>query len=243
MWHLYRLENDPVLLDRERLRTPVPKCLPPVPVDWPARAKQLARNLTPALADELCEQLDLPRLALDALPGIGYALASAAWTFPEKDGTGRIVGIVRRYRDGSKRSMPGSQRGLTIPANWSERGTPLLIVEGQSDTLALSLCAVSCVGRPSNSGGVEMLGQLLSGFPSDRPIIVMGENDQKSDGLWPGKDGAVRVASALAERLGRRISWALPLDGAKDARSWILSRNPIPNILDSFHEIGDKLWA
>jgi hypothetical protein len=241
-WHLYRTENDPVLVDRERLRTPVPKTPPPVAVDWPARENKFAGNLTPALADELCGKLALPRIALDTLPGIGYDTASAAWTFPEKDGAGRTVGIVRRFRDGGKRSMPGSQRGLTIPKHWRERETPVFIVEGQSDTLALSLCAVSCIGRPSNTGGAEMLAALLAGFPLDRPIIVLGENDQKPDGTWPGKDGAVGIASALAERLGRRVSWTLPPDGAKDIRAWILSQKPISNILDSWHLIGESLW-
>lgn len=241
MWHLYRFENDPVLLDRAPLRTPVPKTPPRPSVDWPARAKQLAGNLTPALADELCIQLGLPRVALDALPGIGYDSASRAWTFPEMDGAGRIVGIVRRFRDGSKRTMPGSRRGLTVPANWSERGTPLFIMEGQSDALALSLCGVSAIGRPSNTGGGDLLAALLADFPLKRAVIVFGENDRKPDGLWPGKDGAIRVASGLAERLQRRVSWALPPDGAKDVRAWILFQKPISNILDSFHLLGEQL--
>jgi hypothetical protein len=243
-FRLYRSENDPVILDRERTwRTSPKNSTSPPPVDWPALAKQLADNLTPALADELCEQLGLPRLALDALPLIGYDPAKRAWTFPEMDGAGRIIGIVHRFRAGSKKAMRGSRRGLTIPANWSERGTPLLIVEGQSDTLVLSLCATSCIGRPSNTGGAEMLAELLSDFPSDRLIIVMGENDQKPDGLWPGREGAKVIAEALAERLQRRIFWTLAPTGAKDIRDWILLQKPIPCILDSWHEIVEELWA
>jgi hypothetical protein len=178
-WRLYRAEIDPVLLERERLRAPVPKNPPRPSVDWPTWAKQLAGNLTPALADALCEQLALPRLALDALPLIGYDPASAAWTFPEVDGRGEIVGIVCRFRGSSKKAMLGSRRGLTVPKNWRERGTPLFIVEGQSDVLALSLCAVSCIGRPSNTGGVDMLAELLANFPLDWPTVVFGESDQK----------------------------------------------------------------
>jgi phage/plasmid primase-like uncharacterized protein len=196
--------------------------------------------LTPALADELCEQLGLPRVALDALPLVGHD--GKAWTFPEVDGRGEIIGIARRFRDGSKKAVSGSRRGLTIPVNWSERGTPLFIVEGQSDTLALSLCAVSSIGRPSNTGGADMLAELLVGFPLDRPIIVMGENDQKPDGQWPGHDGADRVATALAKKLQRRIFLALPPDGAKDVRAWILSQHPDPAILDDWHLLGEKLW-
>ena len=242
IWGLYRPEGDLILREREQVRWPSPQpSASPPPVDWPALTKQFARNLTPALADELCERLGLPRVALHALPGIGHD--GDAWTFPEVDERGEIVGIVRRFPDGRKKAMPGSQRGLTIPAYWSERGTPLLIVEGQSDTLALSLCAVSCVGRPSNTGGADMLAALLADFPHDRPIIVMGEYDQKADGSWPGRDGAKRVAEELAEKLQRGIEWALPPDGAKDIRAWILSQAPIPNILDSWHQIGDLLWA
>lgn len=241
-FRLYRSEKDPMILDRERIwRAPPEHSASPPRVDWPALAKQFADNMEPALADELCELLGLPRVALDNLPGIGHD--GEAWTFPEVDGQGEIVGIVRRFRDGRKKAMPDSRRGLTVPKDWSERGTPLLIVEGQSDTLALSLSAVSCIGRPSNCGGIDMLAERLPDFPTDRPIIVMGENDEKPDGLWPGRDGAVRVAKALAEKLQRRISWALPPDGAKDIRDWILSQQPDPTILDSWHEIGDKLWV
>jgi hypothetical protein len=195
------------------------------------------------LADELAGALGLPRLALAALPLIGFDPAGGCWTFPEVSAAGRVVGIVRRYRDGSKRAMAGSARGLTVPARWDERGTPVLVVEGQSDVLALSLCAVSAVGRPSNAGGVALLAELLAGWPPGREIVVMGENDRKADGRWPGRDGAVHVAEDLAARLWRRVAWALPPDGAKDVRAWILAQNPIPNVLDSWHDIGDKLWA
>jgi hypothetical protein len=241
-WHLYRVENDPAL-DRERPWRAAPKVSIRPPIDWTARAKELAGNLTPALADELCARLDLPRLALDVLQGIGYDLATQSWTFPEVNARGEVIGIVRRYRDGSKRAMPGSQRGLTIPKKWRECETPVCVIEGPSDTLALSLCAVSCIGRPSNCGGVDLLAELLSNFPIDRSIVVLGENDAKPDGAWPGKDGAIRVASTLSERLQRRIAWALPPDDAKDVRAWILSQKPDPRVLDDWHIIGEKLWA
>jgi phage/plasmid primase-like uncharacterized protein len=240
VWHLYRAADDPALLNRERNSPKVVISRPSV--DWAENAEQLARNLTPALADELCEKLCLPRLALDALPMIGYDAASGAWTFPEQDGAGRIVGIVRRFRDGSKRTMPSSRRGLTVPANWYERDTPLFIVEGQSDTITLSLCAVSAIGRPSNTGGVDMLAELLSSFPLARQIVVMGENDHKPDGFWPGKDGAVRIASALSEKLTRPVYWTLPPAGAKDVRAWIISQKPDPCILDDWHILGESLW-
>jgi hypothetical protein len=239
---LYRVEKD-ILLEHGRPRPPAPGNLTRPPADWATRARRLASNLTPGLRDELADALGLPAVALAVLPGIGYDPAGGCWTFPEEDGAGRVVGIVRRYRDGAKRALAGSARGLTIPLGWTSRETPLLIVEGQSDALALALCAVSAVGRPSNLGGVEMLAELLAGRPAGRRIIVMGEHDRKPDGKWPGRDGAVHVARALAAKLQRPVEWALPPDGAKDMRDWILSRKPDPRILDEWHLVGEDLWV
>lgn len=80
---------------------------------------------------------------------------------------------------------------------------------------------LSAVGRPSNRTGAALLRQLLSGFSEERSILVLGENDQKENGLWPGRDGAMYVAQELARTLERVIYWALPPDGAKDGRDWV----------------------
>ena len=210
-------------------------------LNWTGEAKKFASALTPGRADELCRAIGLPRLALDSLPLIGYDAEKKCWTFPERDHSGRIIGIVQRFRNGRKISMSGSRRGLTIPARWRERDTPIVIVEGASDTLALSLCGISCVGRPSNTGGSEFLAALLAGF--DREIVVLGENDRKESGLWPGRDGAIHVATRLVSMLRRRVAWALPPPGIKDARDWVLSRNLDPTILDGFHDFGDSIWG
>jgi hypothetical protein len=238
IWSIYRAEDERAASARSY--TPPPK---PRLTNWARIAERFASALTPQLADELCSQLGLPRCALDAMPLIGFDAGSKAWAFPEVGGRGNIIGVTRRFRDGSKRAMPGSQRGLTIPRGWRERGTPLCVVEGASDTLALSVCAVSCVGRPSNNGGTEHLAELLADFPREREIVVMGECDAKPDGSWPGRAGAIKVASGLAKLLGRRVAWALPPDGAKDVRAWVLRQNADHSILDSFHEIGQLLWS
>jgi hypothetical protein len=241
MWCLYRAADDPAVVARERFRPPPPKPAPRAVVAFAVITERFRRNLTPALADELCKQLGLPRVALDALPGIGYSNAEACWTFPEQDGAGQIIGIVRRARDGSKRAVPGSRRGLTVPVNWRERETPLILVEGASDVLALSVCGVSSLGRPSNCGGTDLLATLLADFPRDRDIIVLGEHDAKPDGSWPGRDGATRVAVELADRLSRPVFWGLPPDGSKDIRAWLTSRKPAPDTLDAWHELGEQL--
>jgi len=198
-------------------------------VAWAPIADSFHRYLTPAHKNDLCEQLRLPRLALDALPLIGYDAGADCWTYPEEDGGGRVIGIVRRYRDGAQKPMVGSSLGLIVPHGWRERDTSLFIVESLADVLALSLCAVSAIGLPSIKGGAKMLVALLAGFPLDRAIVVIGAV-------------ADRLAEVLAATLQRRIAWTLPPDGAKDLHTWILSQNPDPHILDDWHIIGEHLW-
>ncbi len=60
-------------------------------------------------------------------------------------------------------------------------------------------------------------------------MIVIGERDQKPDGQWPGKDGAERTATQLAERLRRDVAWSLPPGDAKDARAWLNGLGCVPD--------------
>lgn len=53
----------------------------------------------------------------DALPNIeaeGVSTAGRTFTLPECDAAGAVVGIGRRFPDGSKRHLPGGKRGLTL---------------------------------------------------------------------------------------------------------------------------------
>src|SRR5262249_9524418 len=172
-------------------------------------AEKLAGNLTPELREELSKVLSVPEKVLGAIE-IGYLPNERAWVFPEVDGQGNLIGLLRRYPDGSKRLMAGGKRGLTIPDGWWYCPGPVTIPEGPSDVLALTALGIAAVGRPSNTGGVEMLAKLLADVPADREIIVLGEYDPKANGHWPGRDGALKVARELAAKLGRPVPWALP---------------------------------
>ena len=55
----------------------------------------------------------------------------------------------------------------------------------------------------------------------DRKIVVLGENDGKENGFWPGKEGAESVAKKLGKRLGREIRVSYPPAGFKDIREFI----------------------
>ena len=140
-----------------------------------------------------------------------------AWTFPERNADGLIIGVNRRFEDGGKRCATGSRRGLTYSETWADNPGPVLLVEGQSDAATGITLGVAVIGRPSNTGGVAMLGKLLGRHP-ERRVVVMGERDRKADGRAPGVDGGRSVCQALTRRLGSRVGVRLPPDGAKDLR-------------------------
>lgn len=233
-FHLYR-RADEVAVDR-------PKPRKTITVNWPAVASRCARAMTTAASNDLAAELGLPEDAAGIL-AVGFDAkdkSGPCWTFPERDGQGKVVGVNRRFRDGTKRASPGSARGLSIPDRWIDRAGPLLVVEGPSDTIALSYCKLPAVGRPSNTGGIEFLIDLLTNFPVDREVIILGERDEKKDGSWPGKEGAERTAAVLADRLARPIGVALPPAGSKDARVWITGQNLDPKDYNEWVQAGRR---
>src|SRR5919204_73138 len=123
----------------------------------------------PRRRDELAEALGVPGAALAAV-GLGWWDREGCWTFPERDGAGQVVGLLRRYPDGSKKVMGGGGRGLTLPRGFPfpVSGTPggeetgngdpdpagqVFIPEGPSCVAAAVAMALPAVGRPSNTGG------------------------------------------------------------------------------------------
>src|SRR5690606_29276885 len=143
------------------------------------------------------------------------------WSFPERNATGDVIGIQRRFRNGTKRRLSGSKTGLTYSDDWDTGSRPLLLVEGGSDVAATMMLELSVIGRPSNRGGVALRGKKLQTFRGERQISARGERDQKESGLWPGKDGAIHTATELAKRLNRPVDWAFPPDNTKDVRDWL----------------------
>ncbi len=217
------------------------------PPDFEALAQRCAADLTQADREDLAEALRLPVEALGALPLLGRhvdGLNEFSWTFPECDGRGRIIGIGRRFRNGDKKSVYQSKRGLTIPDGWQDRPGPVLMPEGPSDTIAATAAGLPAIGRPSNRGGIDHLAELLRGVPADRKLIVIGENDCKKDGTFPGRDGAAATAAELSARLGRPVYWSMTPDGEKDVRAWLderLAETPALEWAEAGQRLLDKL--
>lgn len=214
--YLHRLSNDRQL----PIRLPVSKPRPKAPdrdfAQLAARYFAEGQNARRRLSDSL----HVDEQALERLE-VGWDPFCRTWTFPERDAAGKIIGINDRFANGDKKRRRGSKAGLTYADAWSTGDGPIVLVEGGSDTAALVGIGLKVVGRPSNCGGVDLLVELLREFPSTQEIIVIGERDQKPNGHWPGREGAIRTAQRLSEELERAVAWSLPPDDAKDARAWV----------------------
>ena len=160
---------------------------------------------------------------------------------PEYDGSDTAVGICRRGRDGSKRSMPGGSRGLYLPRNFGQQAGPIFCPEGFSCTAALVGMGLAAVGRPSCRGGTAKLAHLLSRISADRTIVVLAENDGKPDGEWPGKAGAEATAEGLSQSLHRPVLVAFPPGGLKDLREWFRAQDPDLDDPEVLEELGRQL--
>jgi hypothetical protein len=179
--------------------------------------------------------LRLPPAALDVLP-IGWwpdrrwwnpetnqeEGEPGCWTFAEYDSQDRIVGVGLRWPAGHKGQLAGGRRGLILPADWRDLPDPVIVAEGPSDVLAGRAVGLNVIGRPSNSGGSELLAQVCR----HRQVIILGENDRRQDGRWPGKDGAEAVARKLEADWCRPVPVAYPPPDRKDLRTWIVGLAP-----------------
>ena len=211
---------------------------PPIPKLAPEECERIARECfkhpdagpaREALAGQLGVTVDsLERLRV----GVGHDWDQRTWTsWPCRDAAGTVIGLTRRYSDGSKKTYPGTRAGLFYSVDWSQTPGVVLIVEGGSDVAACISCGMAAIGRPSNTGGVGYIADLLKKHPR-RAVIVVAERDFKPErrgtvdhcppdcagcaNCWPGLYGA----KATAERLGMPLNWILPR-GGKDIREAI----------------------
>lgn len=205
-------------------------------IDWQRRAEALAAGANGKI-DELARLLGVSDWALHEM-GVGYGSdewdGRAWWSFPERTGQLRVTGISRRYRNGEKKHMKWSRRSLYIIRDWWKTPGPVLLPEGGSDTAAILTMGLCAIGRPSNTGGVNLLIGLLKS--TNRMAIVLAERDQKPERrgtvkqcppdcagcswCFPGLFGARQTAEALSAALGRKIGYRF-CGGAKDVRAWL----------------------
>lgn len=139
----------------------------------------------------------------DSLRALGCGWDGEAATFPMRDSKGVVVGIRRRFPDGTKKSVTGGREGLFIPN--VEKQKRVYVTEGPTDCAAVLSVGLYAIGRPSCSGGVDALKIVTHGHR----VTVMADND------GPGRRGAEALAFAIGANV---IS---PPTGIKDVRAWL----------------------
>jgi hypothetical protein len=234
-WIHLLTEPLPVVTARERPRAE------PI-LDWNAEAKRMF-DAGERERERLSGVLGVSLNALEQLlVGFGFDNYRHAEfsSWPEWNAAGKVVGIVRRYMDGAKRIMRGGHHGIYFGHLATEMPGPVFLPEGGSDTAALLSVGVNVVGRPSNTGGVDDLVRKLKFVR--KPLVVIGERDRRATECgcgtcmqcWPGLAGANQTATALTERLKRKV--AVKFFPSKDAREW-LRANKTATPVDVFNTL------
>lgn len=91
----------------------------------------------------------------------------------------------------------------------------VLALEGMSDVAAAADLGFVAVGRPGNVQGQDIVAELIRG----RAVVVVGENDPKTDGKWPGRDGMMATFQTV-KRVTHDAKMVMPPAFVKDFRAW-----------------------
>jgi len=184
------------------------------PPNFERAAYEYTRNFDPS---PLAKELGVSVTSLERL-WAGYN--GKSYTFPMRNAKGAVIGI-RTRDDYGKRCIKGSKTGLFIPRSLLSPSR-LFICEGPTDTAAMLDLGFSAIGRPSCSGGVDMICLFVERSYVKEVIIVADRDEAKyrPDGTtWhPGMDGAKRLAGKLKQVI-RKIKIIRP-PRHKDIRQW-----------------------
>lgn len=96
---------------------------------------------------------------IGVLRSYGVGWDGQAWTIPMKNAYEKIIGIQKRFPDGSKCCVEESQLGLFIPIQYQifNQRPQLIITEGFSDCVIAAECGYFAVGKPCAGIGDEMV--------------------------------------------------------------------------------------
>lgn len=187
--------------------------------------RQFRSAVNPERLARFAESMGLEVASLEYL-GIGWSDRHRAWTFPMYGQN--LRGFRLRSTDGRKWSVKGGREGLFVPCGAGPR-SPLLVCEGPTSCAALLDLGLSAIGRPSCSGGVELVVEWLRGWPRHSvDVVVLGDHDEakkRPDGsvFRPGQEGAERLAGRLcAAGVCKSVKVLVP-PFCKDARDWKLA--------------------
>jgi len=209
-------------------------------------AKQHRTALSPRKLAAAAKSLGLDESALIQY-GAGYDIQRAAISFPMYDGDQKIVGFRLRADNGRKLCVPGSANGLFMPNGFditepsdpfpeADRFSPMLLLtpEGPTDCAAAWQAGFTAIGRPSCTGGGNLIARLLerckaAGAPRDVVVVADADethwHDRENVPYWPGWEGALDLAATVL-RAAASVRVIKPPPGAKDLRALVKMIDP-----------------
>ena len=172
--------------------------------------------------DRLADELGLSVESLRRFR-VGWCPDEDCSTWPMSDAAGRIIGINRRFQNGSKRIMPGHKAGLYLPDDLLIASDSTLVAcEGGTDAVAGRDLGLQCVGRFSCTHGAKLLVELVK---AQRPSLVV----IVADGDGPGRRGADSLAVAVVPYVpGLKV--VEPPAPFKDLRAWRQGGAALPDV-------------
>jgi len=165
--------------------------------------------------ERLSQELGLTPQSLISF-GVGWSQRDRYSSWPMFDDRRRIVGINRRFANGTKKILAGHRAGLYMPADLPQdlacvEGM-LLVTEGATDAVAARDLGFWAVGRFSCTHGAGLLVGLVSRIRPAR-LVLVGDSDR------PGGRGVSSLASVLTAYV-RRMKVIFPPPPHKDLRAW-----------------------
>jgi hypothetical protein len=158
------------------------------------------------------------------------------WTNPELNAQEEDIGVNRRFnrKHKNKKQLKDTRRGLTHVLGVLESIPEIVLLpEGLSDVGVCESMKIPAIGRPGCEAGIEIIIEKLAPYlyanPGKTKFIFVGEHDEKADGKWPGKTGAIKSATECAEKTGHPFYWCMVPKGsaekqAKDLRELVSDR-------------------
>lgn len=223
--------------------------------------KHFLHHEAEAARREIADKLNIRTAVLRSMEvGVGWTDRGEQYTsWPSRSAEGKVIGIIRRFASGKKLTYPGtSNAGVFTSAFWWIPMGPVFIVEGGSDTAALTDANLCVIGRPSNTGGAQVIAEMIARRRTKSECFVVTEMDEKDESnipkrlnhppecpgchlCWPGYSGALAVAKQLEDvsRGSLTASVVFPPRGFKDVQAaWAIRRDLIEAWLDEQGILG-----
>ena len=187
-------------------------------INWMKLVMEYCNNSTSHILvgrkmEELCTEWNVSRESIEDFL-IGWD--REAHTAPMCNACFEVIGIQKRFPDGSKCCVEGSQLGLFIPTGFKQRTQEsLFICEGLSDAVSIYDLGFMAIGRPNCNLGNEYIKDYII-HNNIQEVVLIPDNDKA------GIDGANKLDDVIWDYTeAESATFYIPYSGAKDIRIYI----------------------